>query len=75
MWSPWASGAQRFEERSDGPSLQVLQRYTVGAKTWRQGDRRPEYEQAFYEIPFTEVPPVFIAKRQVVLKKGATGGP
>ncbi|CAE7215898.1 Prim2, partial [Symbiodinium natans] len=60
--------AQRFEERSDGPSLQMLQKCTAGAKTWRDG--RPEFEQTFYEMPFTEVPPAFIAGRRVVLKKG-----
>ncbi|CAE7608551.1 PRIM2, partial [Symbiodinium pilosum] len=61
---------QRFEEQRDGPgpSLSMLQKCTAGAKTWRDG--RPEFERNFYEMPFTQVPPAFIAGRRVVLKKG-----
>lgn len=61
--------AQRFEEPSEGgPTLSMLQKCTAGVKTWRDG--RAEIEQVFYAMPFTEVPPAFIAGRRVVVKKG-----
>lgn len=58
------------QKGSDGKmTLADLQKYTVAAKIWKQGEK-PQYETVFYEMPFYEIHPSLIAGRKVVLHQG-----
>lgn len=50
--------------------LEKLQKSTPGAKIWKEGGAPPAFDKVFYELPFHEVHPSLIAKRQVIVKKG-----
>ncbi|OLP98385.1 putative DNA primase large subunit [Symbiodinium microadriaticum] len=50
--------------------LFVLRFEAFVESTGIRAQRRAEIEQVFYAMPFTEVPPAFIAGRRVVVKKG-----
>eukprot|EP00440_Ansanella_granifera_P032179 gb/GFBE01034925.1/.p1 GENE.gb/GFBE01034925.1/~~gb/GFBE01034925.1/.p1 ORF type:complete len:511 (+),score=140.33 gb/GFBE01034925.1/:1-1533(+) len=61
---------KRFTQQPGGITLDQLQKSTAGAKIWKNDGTRPEYDQHFYEMPFTEVTPTLIAGRRVVLQRG-----
>jgi len=54
-----------------GLTLEKLQKCTQGAKIWGGPGPAPfVMDQVFYEMPFFEIHPMLIAKRQVIIQQG-----
>jgi len=53
-------------------TLEDLQKYTSGAKIWREQGAQPPfvYDTVFYEMPFFEIHPSLISLRKVVIIQG-----
>jgi len=58
----------QVDDKKDNQVLQKLQQATPAAKNWRDG--QAVFDRTFYEMPFFEVHPSLISRRQVVVKGG-----
>jgi len=65
-----ASGVRCKKFEGTATQLEELQLATPGAKIWKEGAGRPEYDRVFYEMSFFEVSPNLISTRRVLLRGG-----